>query len=102
MSDFVEMTRRFVAAYTEYASIEEYLAQYTLSPQMLMASPTPVAIITSRDDSVIPVRDFEGLAARGSVLSYDLTDRGGHCGFIENWRFDSWAERRVIELLDRA
>jgi predicted alpha/beta-fold hydrolase len=100
--DFVEMTRRFVADFTEYASIEDYLAQYTLSPDMLVGSPTPLAIITSRDDSVIPVRDFEGLSTRGSVLACDLTDRGGHCGFIENWRFDSWAERRVIELLSRA
>ena len=25
-----------------------------------------------------------------------------HGGFIENWRFDCWAERRVLELLDRA
>jgi predicted alpha/beta-fold hydrolase len=99
---FVDMTRRFVADFTEYESYEDYLAQYTLSPDMLMRSPTPVAVITSRDDSVIPVRDFQGLSVRGSVLAYDLTDRGGHCGFIENWRFDSWAERRVVELLDRA
>jgi predicted alpha/beta-fold hydrolase len=102
VSDFVEMTRRFVAGFTEYASYEEYLAQYTLSPEMLMRSPTQIAVITSRDDSVIPVRDFEGLGARGSVLACDLTDRGGHCGFIENWRFDSWAERRVVELFERA
>jgi uncharacterized protein len=99
---FVEMTRRFVADFTEYASYEDYLAQYTLPPDRLLQSPTPLAVITSRDDTVIPVRDFEGLCVRGSVLAYDLTDRGGHCGFIENWRFDSWAERRVVELLDRA
>jgi uncharacterized protein len=99
---FVEMTRRFVADFTEYASYEDYLAQYTLSPEMLLRSPTPLALITSRDDTVIPVRDFEGLAVRGSVIACDLTDRGGHCGFIENWRFDCWAERRVVELLERA
>lgn len=100
--NFVEMTRRFVADFTEYGSYEEYLAQYTLTPDMLVNSPTPLAVITSRDDTVIPVRDFEGLSARGSVVAYDLTDRGGHCGFIENWRLDSWAERRIVELLDRA
>jgi predicted alpha/beta-fold hydrolase len=98
---FVEMTRRFVADFTEYDSYEDYLAQYTLSPGMLMQSPTPLAVITARDDSVIPIRDFEGLCVRGSMLAYELTDRGGHCGFIENWRFDSWAERRVLDLLAR-
>ncbi|MGQ0696816.1 MAG: YheT family hydrolase [Panacagrimonas sp.] len=97
---FVEVTRRFVADHTEYASLDEYLAVYTLTPAMLMDSPSPIAVISARDDSVIPIRDFEGLAARGSVVSCDLTDRGGHCGFIENWRLDSWAERRVVELLE--
>lgn len=102
LPSFVEVTRQFVADFTPYASYEEYLAQYTLTPQMLMDAPSPVAVITARDDSVIPVRDFAGLSVRGSVQGYDLLARGGHCGFIENWRFDSWAERRVVELLLQA
>lgn len=97
---FVDVTRQFVADFTEYASYEEYLAQYTLTPQMLMSAPSPIAIISARDDSVIPIRDFEGLRAHGSVLSCDLPAHGGHCGFIENWQLDSWAERRVLELLE--
>ena len=32
------------------------------------------AVITSRDDTVIPVRDFAGLTVRGSVLACDVTD----------------------------
>lgn len=97
---FVDVTRQFVADFTEYASYEDYLAQYTLTPQMLMEAPSPIAIISARDDSVIPIRDFEGLRARGSVLSCDLPARGGHCGFIQNWRLDCWAESRVLELLE--
>lgn len=100
LSSFVETTRHFVSQYTEYSSYEEYLAQYTLSPAMLMDAASAVAVITARDDSVIPVEDFTGLAARGSVISCDISERGGHCGFIENWRLDSWAERRVGALLD--
>ena len=99
LKSFVEVTRQFVADYTEYASYEDYLSCYTLTPGMLTQSPSPIAIISSRDDSVIPAKDFEGLSARGSVLACDLTAHGGHCGFIENWRFDTWSERRVVELL---
>ena len=99
LKSFVDVTRRFVADFTEYGSYEDYLAQYTLTPSLLTGSPSPLAIITSRDDSVIPVRDFEGLSARGSIVACDITDRGGHCGFIRNWRFDSWAEDRVVALL---
>lgn len=99
LSSFVEITKQFVRHYTEYGSYAEYLAQYTLSPAMLMDAESAVALITARDDSVIPIGDFSGLEARGSVISCDISERGGHCGFIENWRLDSWAERRVAALL---
>jgi hypothetical protein len=102
MREFVGITGRFVADFTEYGSLEDYLSQYTLMPAMLMDSPTPLAVITSRDDSVIPFHDFDGLAARGSVIAFLPTEYGGHCGFIENWRMRCWAEARVLELLDRA
>ena len=99
LNSFVDTTRHFVAEYTEYASYEDYLAQYTLTPEMLMQAPSPIAVISARDDTVIPIRDFQNLAARGSVIACDLTDQGGHCGFIRNWRLESWAEERALELL---
>jgi hypothetical protein len=96
---FVDITARFVADFTEYGSLDDYLAQYTLTPDMLMASPSPLALITSADDSVIPGEYFRGLQARGAVRAFHVTDRGGHCGFVENWGMDCWAEARVLELL---
>jgi predicted alpha/beta-fold hydrolase len=99
IKSFVETTHRFVADFTEYPSSEAYLGAYTLSPAMLMDSPTPLALITAQDDPVIPIRDFAGLEARGSVICYDAPPRGGHCGFIENLAMECWAERRVLELL---
>lgn len=102
LKSFVEMTRVFVATQTEYAAMDDYFAAYTLAPAMLEASPTPLAVITSADDSVIPIVDFEGLAARGSVVAYDRHERGGHCGFISNWRCEAWTEARVLALLRAA
>jgi predicted alpha/beta-fold hydrolase len=99
IDSFVEITREFVKDHTEYATLDAYLAAYTLRPPQLMASPTPLAILTAQDDTVIPFRDFDGLAARGSVLAFDAPARGGHCGFIENLALESWADRRVLELV---
>lgn len=99
LQSFVDVTRRFVADYTDYPSLDAYFETYTLTPALLHAAPAPVALISARDDSVIPERGFEGLSARGSVLACELTARGGHCGFIEDWRLRSWAERRVLQLL---
>ena len=99
IKSFVETTRRFVADFTEYPSSEDYLGAYTLSPAMLMNSPSPLALITAQDDPVIPFRDFAGLQARGSVSHFDAPLHGGHCGFIENLAMECWAERRVVEWL---
>jgi predicted alpha/beta-fold hydrolase len=96
---FVETTRHFVADFTDYPSCEAYLEAYTLRPEMLMSAPSPLALITAQDDSVIPFRDFSGLAVRGSVVHFEAPQHGGHCGFIENLAMECWAERRVVELL---
>lgn len=98
---FVETTRRFVADFTGFPSVEDYLAAYTLTPPMLMASPSPLAVFTAVDDSVIPFVDFAGLEQRGAVLRYQPTAHGGHCGFIENLGLDCWVEKQVAELLAR-
>ena len=43
---------------------------------------------------------FTGLmVVAGAVLAFDASARGGHCGFIHNWRLESWAELRVLALL---
>ncbi len=64
-----------------------------------MRSPTPLAILTAADDTVIPLRYFEGLKAGGPIREFVVTEHGGHCGFIQSWRMDCWAETRALELL---
>ena len=97
-----DTTRHFVEHYTEYGEMQQYFDAYTLTPQMLMDAPAPVAVITAQDDAVIPFEDFAGLAPRGAVKAFIPTERGGHCGFIENLRMGSWAEQQVLELLAKA
>lgn len=95
-------TELFVEDFTEFDSFRHYVEQYTLTPQMLINSPSPLAVLTAQDDPVVPFADFAGLAARGSVVAFDAPEHGGHCGFIENFALDTWAERRVSELLAAA
>lgn len=97
---FVDVTKRFVQQHTEYPSYEAYLGAYTLTPDMLMNAPSPLAIITAQDDPVIPYVDFEGLRIEGSLLGFEAPQHGGHCGFIENWAMDGWADRCVLRMLN--
>nr|WP_240954285.1 alpha/beta fold hydrolase [Solimonas marina] len=95
----MEITRVFAERHTEYGAIDPYFAAYTLGAEQFYASPTPLAIITAADDPVIPVDDFQALRPQGALRAFDLTRYGGHCGFIEDLRYSSWAERRVLALL---
>lgn len=93
------ITTAFAERQTEYRALDPYFAQYTLDHEALYASPTPLAIITAHDDAVVPIADFAGLRAQGSLLTCDLTRYGGHCGFIEDFALNCWTERRVLQLL---
>jgi predicted alpha/beta-fold hydrolase len=100
LTNFVDITRSFVERYTEYGALEKYLAAYTLSADMLQASRAPLAIITAQDDPVVPFQDFRGIEDRDG-LRYLAPKYGGHCGFVENFRLRSWAEKRLLELFDQ-
>lgn len=100
MTNFVEITARFVERYTEYGVLDKYLAAYTLTPDQLQASPAPLAIITAQDDPVVPYADFAGIEDREG-LRFLAPQHGGHCGFVENFRLRSWAEKRLLDLFEQ-
>jgi hypothetical protein len=48
---------------------------------------------------VINVRHLDTLA-HPDCLTVEVTEHGGHCGFIESWRMQrSWVDERIAELL---
>lgn len=102
MNRLIDITARFAEEQTEYGALESYLAAYTLNPKQILEAASPLAIITAADDPVIPLADFRGLDTRGALQAFEITAHGGHCGFIENLGLESWAERRVLALLDQA
>ncbi len=87
-----------VEHYTEFPNLHEYLEGYSVAEDYLVGLETPTLIITAADDPIIPERDFHELPSE-PALALDVLPRGGHCGFIENWRMDSWIEQRLINEL---
>lgn len=90
-SSFVEISRRFVTRYCGFDSLEDYFAEYTLTPDFLAELRTPSLIVSARDDALVPVEDAEALAEHPAV-DLLLPERGGHCGYVENLRLESWLE----------
>ncbi len=100
-SSMLDITARFASEQTGYADMDSYLQAYTITKDALMDAASPLAIITAADDPVIPIGDFADLSAQGALRALDITAHGGHCGFIENLQLQSWAERRVLALLEQ-
>ena len=59
----------------------------------------PVVLLTAADDPVIPVDDFHRLHLPDRAR-VEITARGGHCGFLRDWRLDGLAEHWVADRLD--
>ncbi len=91
------MNEFFVPRYTGFADTPSYLDAYAITGERLAGLAVPSHIITSRDDPVIPAADLARLA-RPPALTIELTERGGHCGFIMDWRLHSWVDGRLDQL----
>lgn len=96
-----DLTARMVTGYTDYPSLEDYFNGYSIAGERLSGLSVPATIVTSNDDPVIPVGDYHGLRLPGCAEMI-LTDHGGHCGFIEDWRLKSWIEDLLVDRLVRA
>ena len=93
-----EQTRHLVEAYTEFPDLDAYLEGYSIAGDYLQDLTVPTSVITAADDPIIPIEDFRKLP-ESEALSLEVWPHGGHCGFIENWRFRSWIAQRIVSEL---
>jgi predicted alpha/beta-fold hydrolase len=84
-------TEYFATRYYDFPSVGAYLDGYSVAADRLAAMTVPSVLLTSVDDPVIPVSDFDALP-KIPELEVLVTPRGGHCGYLKNWRLESWAE----------
>lgn len=85
---------------TDFESLDHYLEGYSVAGDYLAGLATSTLIITAADDPIIPVDDVRALP-RPAALDIEVLERGGHCGFLSNWRLESWIENRVKSELCR-
>ena len=93
-----EQTRHLVEAYTDFEHLDAYLEGYSIAGDYLQGLSVATEVITAADDPIIPVSDFHNLP-KSDALNLEIWPHGGHCGFIENWRFKSWIADRIVSEL---
>lgn len=82
----------FVSSLTPFERAADYFAAYALSGDRLHALEIPAYLITSDDDPIVPVADLS-LLKKPVGLKVVVTEFGGHCGFIEDYRLSCWSDR---------
>jgi predicted alpha/beta-fold hydrolase len=99
-TNLTDMTDYFVTRYTEYPDLYSYLNGYALTGDRLRRLSVSATMLLADDDPVIPV---EGLADMfiPAALNVQRTALGGHCGFLHDWRLNSWLDQFLLDELAR-
>lgn len=93
--NLADQTSHLVADYTEFPNLDAYLEGYSIAGDYLAGLEIPSLVITAADDPIIPISDFQALP-RPEALELEIWPHGGHCGFLANWRLESWIEQRIV------
>ena len=95
------LTQWMVERHTQFGSLERYFDGYSIAGDRLAALRVPASILMAADDPVIPLDAFHALRLPSNA-QLEIAEHGGHCGFLENWHCDGFAERWVADRLDAA
>lgn len=95
-----DLTDRLVRQYTDFGHLDRYLGGYSIAGDRLAGLDLPLTLVAAADDPVIPVSDFRALvpAPKTELL---LSNHGGHCGFIQGARLESWIEDLFLDRVER-
>lgn len=94
------LTEALVLKHTDFGSLDNYLDGYSLAGDRLAGLRVPASILATCDDPVCPATDLATMQLPESV-EVTVTRHGGHCGFIGDWRLQSWAEDYIAARLAR-
>jgi predicted alpha/beta-fold hydrolase len=81
--------------------VDNYFDGYTIANGRLAQLQVPVSVLAAADDPIIPVDTLQQLHLPAHS-TLEISEHGGHCGFIEGADLSSFAERWVGEKLVQA
>ena len=91
-----QRTHYLATRHAGFESAEEYFRGYSIAENRLAGLEVDATILTAADDPIVPVSDFHELPDNPH-LELLISNYGGHCSFLKNWRFESLAEDLIAE-----
>lgn len=96
-TSLMNITEHLVTAHTHFDSVDDYFDSYTLQARDFEETSILTDVILAADDPVIPLAGTEAFSS-SHKFRLRIFPKGGHCGFIQNWRFESWLDNELIRL----
>ncbi len=90
-----KLTELLIIKNTDYNTTDDYFRGYEINTQILQNIQTQTHILMAKDDPVIPYEDFSVIKNQKNLI-LNVTEHGGHCGFITGWNMHSWVEEYII------
>jgi predicted alpha/beta-fold hydrolase len=103
ISTIYDFDDRITAIQNGFANAADYYHRCSCG-QFLKHISTPTLILHSLDDPFMRPKDVPGLQDLGPGVSLELSDRGGHVGFVQGnhpWRPVYWLDQRIPAFLKR-
>ncbi len=93
------MNRVLIPQYTAFSQLSDYFDAYAITGNRLANTICPCYLHFARDDMIIPVDSVEQITPSDN-LHIVITEHGGHCGFLSSWRFESWQDERLLQIVN--
>jgi predicted alpha/beta-fold hydrolase len=89
MNTSEEMSVVILERYTNFKDLTDYYARYTLTDGWLDKVTIPLTVVMSKNDPIIAYEDMVS-TKMSPAANLILQNNGGHCGYIKNYKFESW------------
>lgn len=93
------LTEILLKHYSDFSDCQSYFNTYTINLRHYYPQ-VPVKIISSIDDPIIEKELFEASPA-DSKVDLIMLPKGGHCGYITNYKLKSWYHQYIIDSVAR-
>lgn len=99
--DFIEWDNAYTAPLNGFADAEDYYSRCECAP-FLATIGRPTLVVHAVDDPFMDPTITPGPEALASSVTMELTQRGGHVGFVTSGRYGQpvyWLEQRIADYL---
>ncbi|WP_139958770.1 YheT family hydrolase [Flavicella sediminum] len=100
--NFYDFDHHFTAPSFGFKSAEDYWAKASANKDLKNIA-LPTYFITAKDDPFLSASCFPIATAKSHKhLFLELTNTGGHIGFIENFRKRDWLEKKITNFVSKS